>query len=70
MDRQALCLLHEMHNGDIRSCINALQTISYDCDGHVDVMKLREKGSSVRVSRLSCVRVRVDEPRELTELRA
>ncbi|EKX55517.1 hypothetical protein GUITHDRAFT_99293 [Guillardia theta CCMP2712] len=45
-------MVYEMHNGDIRSCLNALQMLSRD-GGHVDVAKLRTVGDCVRDCNMS-----------------
>eukprot|EP00960_Hanusia_phi_P039536 753931-Hanusia_phi.AAC.3 len=52
IDRQALSMVYEMHNGDIRSCLNALQMLSRD-GGHVDIAKLRTAGDCVRDCNMS-----------------
>ena len=46
-DRQALTNLHEMHSGDIRSCLNALDMLSVE-GGQIDVHRIKQQGSSVR----------------------
>ncbi|KAJ1474974.1 hypothetical protein T484DRAFT_1830152 [Baffinella frigidus] len=52
VDRQALSLLHEMHNGDIRSCLNALQMLRLQ-GNHVDIAKLRKMGSTLKDASMS-----------------
>jgi len=47
--RQALTMLHEMHTGDIRSCLNALQMLSMQ-PGAIDVARIRTQGGTVRDS--------------------
>ena len=45
IDRQALALINEMHNGDIRACLNALQMLRLQ-GAHVDLKHLRALGGA------------------------
>jgi len=49
VQRQALTMLHEMHTGDIRSCLNALHMLSLE-PGIIDVARIRAQGGTVRDS--------------------
>ena len=48
-ERQALTTLHEMHTGDIRSCLNALQMLALQ-GGKIDMDCIRKQGGTVRDS--------------------
>lgn len=49
-ERQALTMLHELHTGDIRSCLNALQMLAVD-GRTIDVSRIREQSAAVRDSK-------------------
>jgi hypothetical protein len=54
VDRQAVALLYEMHAGDIRSCINALQMISTNNAGkHISSKNLRALAGGTRDNSMS-----------------
>ena len=46
-ERQALTMLHELHTGDIRSCLNAVQMLALD-GKPIDVARVREQSAAVR----------------------